>query len=395
MSSASASPSDTSASGPVILWGAPVGLYTGKVRSYLRKQGIAYEERLPSDPEFQRQVMPAVQRFINPVVRLPDGQLVQDTTDLIDHFEHSGQARFSVYPRGPLQRVVALAMDLLGGEGLVRAAMHFRWSYRTQNEAFLRHEFGLSFRAAGLPQAAIDQQLDGFMGYLNAYLPKLGITTQSTAAVEASYYALLTALDAHFRVHPYVLGGMPTVADFGFIANLYAHLGRDPYPSMQMKLQAPSVYRFTERMMASDADAPEFPHSRAALPEDDTVPETLGAVARCMAQDFLPELRAIVHSLDAWLAQQGEIAPLAPVSAKPSIRMLTSAEFSLRGTAMQSMAGPYTLYMLQRVTDAYAALGGDDQLRVHAWFSAHGLQELLTLRASRRVARRNHIEVWE
>ena len=391
----SASPSDTSASGPVILWGAPVGLYTGKVRSYLRKQGIAYEERLPSDPEFQRQVMPAVQRFINPVVRLPDGQLVQDTTDIIDHFEHSGQARFSVYPRGPLQRVVALAMDLLGGEGLVRAAMHFRWSYRTQNEAFLRHEFGLSFRAAGLPQAAIDQQLDGFMGYLNAYLPKLGITTQSTAAVEASYYALLTALDAHFRVHPYVLGGMPTVADFGFIANLFAHLGRDPYPSMQMKLQAPSVYRFTERMMASDADAPEFPHSRAALPEDDTVPETLGAVARCMAQDFLPELRAIVHSLDAWLAQQGDFAPLAPVSAKPSIRMLTSAEFSLRGTAMQSMAGPYTLYMLQRVTDAYAALGGDDQLRVHAWFSAHGLQELLTLRASRRVARRNHIEVWE
>ena len=391
----SASPSDTSASGPVILWGAPVGLYTGKVRSYLRKQGIAYEERLPSDPEFQRQVMPAVQRFINPVVRLPDGQLVQDTTDIIDHFEHSGQARFSVYPRGPLQRVVALAMDLLGGEGLVRAAMHFRWSYRTQNEAFLRHEFGLSFRAAGLPQAAIDQQLDGFMGYLNAYLPKLGITTQSTAAVEASYYALLTALDAHFRVHPYVLGGMPTVADFGFIANLFAHLGRDPYPSMQMKLQAPSVYRFTERMMASDADAPEFPHSRAALPEDDTVPETLGAVARCMAQDFLPERRAIVHSRDAWLAQQGEIAPLAPVSAKPSIRMLTSAELSLRGTAMQSIAGPYTLYMLQRVTDAYAALGGDDQLRVHAWFSAHGLQELLTLRASRRVARRNHIEVWE
>jgi len=243
------------------------------VRSYLRKQGIAFVERLPSDPEFQRLVMPAVQRFINPVVRLPDGLLVQDTTDIIDHFEHSGQARFSVYPRGPLQRVVALALDLLGGEGLVRAAMHFRWSYRAHNEAFLRHEFGLSFRAAGLPQAAIDQQLDGFMGYLNAYLPKLGITAQSTEAVEAAYYALLSALDAHFRVQPYVLGGLPTVADFGFIANLYAHLGRDPYPSMQMKLQAPSVYRFTERMMASDADVPEFPQSQPALADDDTVPK--------------------------------------------------------------------------------------------------------------------------
>ena len=77
------------------------------------------------------------------------------------------------------------------------------------------------------------------------------------------------------------------------------------------------------------------------------------------------------------------------------VPMLTTAEFSLRGTPMQSMAGPYTLYMLQRVTDTFAALSAADQQRVHAWFSAHGLQALLTLRASRRVARRNHIEVWE
>jgi len=27
---------------PLTLFGAPVGLYTGKVRSYLRKQGIPY-----------------------------------------------------------------------------------------------------------------------------------------------------------------------------------------------------------------------------------------------------------------------------------------------------------------------------------------------------------------
>ena len=62
---------------PLTLFGAPVGLYTGKVRSYLRKQGIPYVERLPSDPVFERQVMPAVKRFINPVIRFSDGTLVQ------------------------------------------------------------------------------------------------------------------------------------------------------------------------------------------------------------------------------------------------------------------------------------------------------------------------------
>ena len=29
------------------LYGAPVSLYTGKVRSYLRKQGIDFVERMP------------------------------------------------------------------------------------------------------------------------------------------------------------------------------------------------------------------------------------------------------------------------------------------------------------------------------------------------------------
>ena len=108
---------------PLTLFGAPVGLYTGKVRSYLRKQGIPYVERLPTDPVFASEVMPAVKRFINPVVRFADGTLVQDTTDIIDHLERQGHARLTVYLAQPLHRIVALALDIFGGEGQVRAAM--------------------------------------------------------------------------------------------------------------------------------------------------------------------------------------------------------------------------------------------------------------------------------
>ena len=151
---------------PLTLFGAPVGLYTGKIRSYLRKQGIPYVERLPTDPVFQSEVMPAVRRFINPVIRMHDGTLVQDTADIIDYLERNGHAAFSVYPALPLQRLVALTLDLFGGEGLVRAAMHYRWSYREYNEPFLRHEFGLAFRAIGLPDSVITTQLDRFMSHL-------------------------------------------------------------------------------------------------------------------------------------------------------------------------------------------------------------------------------------
>ena len=379
---------------PLTLFGAPVGMWTGKIRSYLRKQGVPYVERFPSDPVFEREVIPAVKRFINPVIRLPDGTLVQDTADIIDHFETTGNIRFSVYPETPLQRIVAMALDLFGGEGLVRAAMHYRWSYRAQNESFLRHEFGLSYRAAGMPQAQIEAQLDLFMGYLSAYLPKFGINPTTQPAVEAAYESLLSALDSHFRRVPYLLGGLPTLADFGFIANFFAHLGRDPYPSQHMKLSAPSVYRWTERMMATDADMPEFPQATQMLPSDDAIPETLGPVLQCMAADYLPELQMMVRCTDEWLGAQPPVPSGAPVTSKPSARVLTRGRFVLRGTELESMVAPYTLTRLQRVTDTFIALGEVEQRRVADYFSSHGLAELLTLRAQRRVERKDYLEVW-
>jgi glutathione S-transferase len=388
------SPAPADARPPLTLYGAPVGLWTGKIRSYLRKQGIPYVERLPTDPVFQAEVMPAVKRFINPVIRLANGTLVQDTADIIDYLEQNGHARFSVYPKPPLQRVVARALDLFGGEGQVRAAMHYRWSYRAYNEAFLRHEFGLAYRAIGLPQAAIDQQLDGFMGYLNAYLPKLGITAASAPAVEAAYEELLATLDLHFRSQPYLLGGQPTVADFGFIANLFAHLGRDPYPADMMKRKAPSVFRWTERMMASDPDMPEFPDRAFALPDTDEVPATLSAVLRLMARDYLPELQMAVAHTDAWLDRQGTVDSGAPVGGKPTVRSIGQGRFSLRGAELETMVWPYTLSRLQCVTDAFDEAGQAEQDHIRPYFAELGLEALLTLKASRRVARSGHLEVW-
>lgn len=384
-------PADTR---PLTLFGAPVGLYTGKIRSYLRKQGIPYVERLPTDPVFQGEVMPAVRRFINPVIRMNDGTLVQDTADIIDYLERNGHAAFSVYPALPLQRLVALTLDLFGGEGLVRPAMHYRWSYREYNEPFLRHEFGLAFRAAGLPDNVINEKLDRFMGRLNAYIGKLGINPTSIPTIEAAYEELLASLDAHLRLHPYLLGGRPTVADFGLIATLFAHLGRDPWPANQMKLHATSVFRWTERMLACDPDTPEFPAYEYDLPKTDEVPATLGPVLRLIAQDYLPEVRMIVAFTDAWLAQQGDLPEGTPVGGSPAERHIGQGRFDLRGVELESWVTPYTLYMLQRITDAFAALDPAEQAFVTRFFAAHGLEELLTLTAQRRVERRGHIEVW-
>lgn len=379
---------------PLELFGAPVGLFTGKVRSYLRKQGIAYVERLPSDRTFRKEILPRIHRFMNPVIRTADGTIVQDTTDIIDFLEASGRSRRSAYPVTPKQKLVALTLDLYGGEGLIRPAMHYRWSYRPEQEAFLRHEFGLSFRAAGLAQEEIDARLEAFMGYLGEYLPSLGITPDTRAAIETSYGDMLRHLDAHFRVHPYALGGRPTVADFGLFAPLYAHLARDPVPATKMKLEAPSLYRWTERMNSWDDDMPEFPSTPRDLPQGDEVPETLLPVLAQIAEDYLPELRALVEATGRWLNAHPEIRPGDPATGSSGDRWFTTGTFHLRGLAITSVFQSYTLFMLQRVTDAFEALSAADSASVETLFRGVGLDPLLRLRAPRRVERRDFLEVW-
>jgi glutathione S-transferase len=375
---------------PLLLFGAPVGLYTGKVRSFLRKHGIAYRECLPSDPVFQKELLPRLKRFINPVIRMPDGTVVQDTADILDFLEARGLTRHPTLPLTPRQKMVALILDLYGGEGLIRPAMHYRWSFLRDNEAFLRHEFGLSFRTGRATPEQIAERLDAFMRHLAGHLPNLGITPDTAPAVESAYEALLDPLDAHFRAHPYALGGQPTLADYGLMAPLYAHLARDPYPASLMKRRAPSLYRWTERMNAPDADTPEFPRTPYALPDNDAVPQTLLPVLAQIAADFLPELRMNIAAIDAWLARQ----PPAQIEGRVAERGPIRGRFELRGAQVDTVVAPYTLYKLQRVTDAWGALDAEAQERVRALLEPCGLLPLLTLCAARRVERRDFLEVW-
>jgi len=83
---------------PITLYGMKISMFTGKARSYLIKQGIAFNEVAPVNAHFQSVVIPQIGRRIIPVIETSDGTIIQDTTDIIDHFEAAGQASQSAYP---------------------------------------------------------------------------------------------------------------------------------------------------------------------------------------------------------------------------------------------------------------------------------------------------------
>ncbi|PHY13768.1 hypothetical protein CSW58_03550 [Caulobacter sp. B11] len=85
-----------------------------------------------------------------------------------------------------------------------------------------------------------------------------GVNEQSIPLIEAAYEEFLDLFDAHLAHAPYLLGGRPTIGDYGLIGPLFAHLARDPYPSLLMKRRAHRVWRWVERMNSADLDSAEY-----------------------------------------------------------------------------------------------------------------------------------------
>lgn len=377
----------------VVLYGTPHSLYTGKARAYLRKHSIAFDERMPGDPRYASEIMPVIQRLMIPVIQLDDGTVIQDSMAIINHFEHSDQGKFSIYPESPIILLSALILDLFGSEGLLRAAMHYRWSYFEENKALLRAEFG-DCVAPGASEEITRGVADQAMAPMQSYLPPLGINQDSIPAIEEHYLELLALLQKHLWDHPYMLGGLPSIADYGLYGPLYGHLSRDIYPSQLMKQRAPRLYRWTERMSAANADMPEYGDYSQKHFEDRQIPQTLRDILGFVARDYLPELEETVNATNAWLAANPDVQSGATVCKKPHQQTLGKIQFEFRGIQCDGVNKPYRLTLIQRISDTFAGLDTESRKACREFFASVGLESLLTLKANRRIERANYLEVW-
>ena len=375
-----------------IMYGCPVSLYTGKARSYMRKKGISYTERLQSHPDYFGKIVPKVGRIVIPVIEAENGDTVQDTTEIIDYLESKHNSG-SAYPTGPKQKILSLIFELFGDEGLLKPAMHYRWNFDDDNDDFISLEFGRFMNPVAEDEDA--KQLAAMpKAKMSGLLPALGITEETKEAIEASYHDLLDALNAHFLKHPYLFGGAPSIGDFGLYAPLYAHLGRDPAPSMIMKKKANRVWRWVERMTASDADMPEFPDLAPTFYNDDQIPETITPILQVIAKDYLPELKGLVGFINQHLADNPAIGEGDAVIKDANARSLGFFTATIRDTEFSLVARHYSIWMLQRVQDAFATLSSTDAEEVRSCLSETGLEEILDLKTNRRIERDTFKEIW-
>ena len=69
------------------LYGSYASYYTAKSRSHLRKKGIPFVERLPSENRFREHVRPTSGSHRIPQLLTPNDEVIQDTIEMLDHLE--------------------------------------------------------------------------------------------------------------------------------------------------------------------------------------------------------------------------------------------------------------------------------------------------------------------
>ena len=361
-------------------------LYSGRARSYLIKHQIPFQELSTGHESFKAEVLPKGKLATIPTLVTPEGEVIRDGAAIIEHFEATNGRPSR--PTGPRQRIISALFDVIGTDGLLRPAMHYRWNFPEDNLAFVRYHFLHSQRDT--PERA--EKTEAMMDRMRYAAMIFGVTEHSQGVVESLYLDYLDALNAHFEQYPYLLGWRPSVGDFGLIAPMYAHLGRDPHPAKLMQQRAVSVHRWVERMNRADQDVPEFFNAGTEFVDDDEVPESLMAVLRILAEDFVPETLAAAESINGWLAENK------PETGTPAVGRLAQARgmatFALRGETIEALAQPHRFYLLQRVQDDYASLSETEKAAVDAVLSKSGMTAILDASLNRRIERADNLEVW-
>jgi len=229
---------------PLRVYGATVSYYTGKLEGYLRYKEIPYE-LVPLSRSVQARLAREVGATQIPAIELPDGRFMTDTTPMLAWLEER-RPDPPVIPRDPLQSFVSRLVEDYAEEWLWRPAMHYRWSY--PGDRYLLSRRIADELMAGVPLPAFVRRALIRRRQWGGYVKKDGVSAETWDHVEGIYLRTLEQLEAIFQRRAYLLGELPTLADFGFFASMFRHFAQDPTAGELMRERAPGVFEWQARL---------------------------------------------------------------------------------------------------------------------------------------------------
>jgi len=352
------------------LFGSQASLFTGKARGYLRWKKLDFVEHAVTQKIMEEVILPNVGWPVIPVLQVPNGQVVQDTVDIIARVEAVATGP-SVMPEGPIQQLVSLLLQLYADEWLTIPAMHYRWNY---NEEWIYSEFGRSSAHDASPEEQYRLGKERGQRFRDS-VPLMGINEDTIPGIECAYEAFLADFSKHLEQHRYIMGDRPSLADFALLGPLYAHLYRDPASGEIMKRLAPRVALWTERTIAGGTT------EDGLLVDADAIPETLIPILTRHMGEHLPVLTETNKMLAKWAAgaRPDEEVP----------RRLDMTPFTTGGSTGMCMSKSFSLLRLQAVLDCIAELPPESRAAASDLLTQIGGSALLEFKLCHRLERRD------
>lgn len=279
----------TSNDARIRVYGSKISYFTGKLEAYLRYKEIPYEFVSMTARSMNGKIRRHTGAAQMPAIEFLDGRWGTDTTPLIAWFEQE-RPEPAVIPSDPLQDFICRLVEDYADEWLWRPALYYRWDFKLDAEMMSRRIVDELTR--DIPAPAPLKRLLIRMRQRRLNTRGDGVSRETKAHVEETYLRALDQLQAIFETRPFLLGGRPTVADFGYFASMFRHFGIDPTPAAIMRDRAPAVYTWLARLW--DARASQIHGALLA-----GIPRDWSPILREIGTAYLPYLCA---NADAWQA---------------------------------------------------------------------------------------------
>lgn len=314
--------------------GLDLSYFTGKLEGYLRNKGLAYQLLEMDTRDFKR-CAKATGVAQMPQVEWGNGQWLSDT-HLIIPFLEAQHTDTSITCADEATHYVASLLEDFGDEWLWRPALYYRWANARDARLMSARLADGMMRDLPLPHAIRRQIILNRQKLHFLYLDGYSCTT--APRIEAHYLETLDALEKVLKVHPYVLGKRPTLADYGFFGSMFRHFFSDPTPAQIMRTRAPAVHEWVARLWNTRLT------ELVTQPLPSSWPAELDTLFGIIEREFIPYMQA---NEAAWVAGKRKFG------------------FTSEGVKFTVPVHAYRAWRFQRLRQRFAALSAQAKAKVN------------------------------
>lgn len=320
-------------------YGPMMSYYSAKTRAYLSYKRIPFVEQYEIET-YQERVVPVVGYTVLPVLEADDGEILQDTTVIIDTLEERHPER-PAFPQDPVLMLVTRIVEFFIDEFWVATAMHSRWN-SDEGLRFATAEFN-QFFGHGEDRRATETEWsngDALAERMQAHLPKLGIGDElGQRLIQRVFEEATQLLNQAVGPRQFAFGSRASFIDCCLFTGYFAHQYRDHAPAQRyLKTRAGALSYFLDNMQAANS-APSDGELSLTHPFRDYL-AYVGPIGAAYAESVTQLGQTVVRA-----AAPGEVlnAGLRP-------------EIQLFGHAYKRNCGIFSAWKAQRVCDAYAEM---------------------------------------